>query len=287
MLEAEPRRRDRRSCSARSGATNGAATVLDDVVVSALGHAAARRPRGAAPAVRRVGRARARRRRHAARARPRDRARRDRARAARGVHATDRSSRAVTVPAVGRRRARRAAASIPTPGSTSSRVDTGRRSATPLDAGRVGRRRRARPARGRAPDRGREPDDARPRARRTRRSGCSSAGRSRRSRPSATGSPTRSSRSRRSTRRCGAAGDEPNPLTAALAKATAGRTARTVAAHCQQVLAGIGFTTDHPFHRYLKRTMVLDGLFGSADEIAVDVGRQLLAARRVPTLIEL
>ncbi len=77
------------------------------------------------------------------------------------------------------------------------------------------------------------------------------------------------------------------PLTAALAKATAGRTARTVAAHCQQVLAGIGFTTDHPFHRFLKRTMLLDGLFGSADDIALDLGRQLLAARRVPTLIEL
>ena len=85
----------------------------------------------------------------------------------------------------------------------------------------------------------------------------------------------------------GAAGDEPNAVTAALAKATAGRTAATVAAHCQQVLAGIGFTTDHPFHRFLKRTMALEGLFGSADEIAVDLGRQLLAARRVPTLIEL
>jgi hypothetical protein len=85
----------------------------------------------------------------------------------------------------------------------------------------------------------------------------------------------------------GAAADEPNPLTAALAKATAGRTARSVASNCQQVLAGIGFTTDHPFHRFLKRTMVLDGLLGSADDITVDVGRQLLAARRVPTLIEL
>ena len=64
-----------------------------------------------------------------------------------------------------------------------------------------------------------------------------------------------------------AAADEPTATTAALAKALAGRTARTVAAHCQQVLAGIGFTTDHPFHRYLKRTMLLEGLFGSADEI--------------------
>jgi hypothetical protein len=85
----------------------------------------------------------------------------------------------------------------------------------------------------------------------------------------------------------GAAADEPNQLTAAIAKATAGRTARTVATHSQQVLAGIGFTTEHPFHRYLKRTMMLEGILGSADEIALDLGRQLLAARRVPTLIEL
>jgi hypothetical protein len=84
-----------------------------------------------------------------------------------------------------------------------------------------------------------------------------------------------------------AARDEPNPDTAALAKAIAGRTAHTVAAHCQQVLAGIGFTTEHPFHRFLKRTLLLEGLFGSADEIVVDVGRRLLAARHVPTLIEL
>jgi hypothetical protein len=78
-----------------------------------------------------------------------------------------------------------------------------------------------------------------------------------------------------------------DPTTAALAKATAGRTLRTVATHCQQVLAGIGFTTDHPFHRYVKRAMVLEGLFGSADGIAIDLGCQLLANRRVPTLIEL
>jgi hypothetical protein len=84
-----------------------------------------------------------------------------------------------------------------------------------------------------------------------------------------------------------AAADEPGNLTAALAKASAGRAARVAAANCQQVLAGVGFTTDHPFHRYLKRTMVLEGLFGTADDIALDLGRQLLAERRVPTLIDL
>ncbi len=84
-----------------------------------------------------------------------------------------------------------------------------------------------------------------------------------------------------------AARDEPGPETAALAKAAAGRAAHTVAAHCQQVLAGVGFTAEHSFHHFLKRAMTLEGLLGSADAIALDVGRRLLATRRVPTLIEL
>jgi hypothetical protein len=81
--------------------------------------------------------------------------------------------------------------------------------------------------------------------------------------------------------------DEPGPMTAALAKAVAGRTAGTVARHCQQVLAGTGFTTEHPFHRFLKRTMTLDGLLGSADRIVPDLGHRLLATGIVPTLVEL
>jgi hypothetical protein len=84
-----------------------------------------------------------------------------------------------------------------------------------------------------------------------------------------------------------AAREEPNADTAGLAKAIAGRTAHTVARHCQQVLAGIGFTTEHSFHRFARRTLALEGLFGSADAIVLDVGRRLLAERRVPTLIEL
>jgi hypothetical protein len=84
-----------------------------------------------------------------------------------------------------------------------------------------------------------------------------------------------------------AARDAPGPMTAALAKAAAGRAARTVGGHCQQVLAGVGFTTEHRFHRFLKRTLALEGLFGSADRIVLDVGRRLLAARHVPALIDL
>lgn len=84
-----------------------------------------------------------------------------------------------------------------------------------------------------------------------------------------------------------AAADAPGPQTAALTKIVAGRTARAVGTHCQQVLAGVGFTTEHPFHRYLKRTMLLDGLFGAADDLALAVGRTLLATKTVPTLVEL
>lgn len=85
----------------------------------------------------------------------------------------------------------------------------------------------------------------------------------------------------------GAAREEPIPETAALAKAVAGRAAHTVGRHCQQVLAGIGFTTEHTFHRFLKRVLALEGLFGSADAIVLEVGRRVLGERRVPTLIEL
>ena len=84
-----------------------------------------------------------------------------------------------------------------------------------------------------------------------------------------------------------AARDEPNAQTAAMAKALSSRNARTVARHAQQILAGVGFTTEHAFHRFLKRTMLLEGLFGSADAILLDAGRVLLETRHAPTLIEL
>lgn len=76
-------------------------------------------------------------------------------------------------------------------------------------------------------------------------------------------------------------------MTAALAKALAARGARTVATHTQQVHAGIGFTTDHTFHFFLKRCLLLEGMFGTTDSITLEVGRHLLATRTVPTLIEL
>lgn len=84
-----------------------------------------------------------------------------------------------------------------------------------------------------------------------------------------------------------AAWEFPSPELSSSAKALAGRGARTAARHCQQVLAGIGFTAEHPFHRYLRRVLVLDQLFGSARSLTEELGRELLAGRRLPALLPL
>ena len=85
----------------------------------------------------------------------------------------------------------------------------------------------------------------------------------------------------------GAAWEMESPVTAAAAKAVAGRSARIVAKHCQQVLAGIGFTTEHPFHRYLRRVLVLDALLGDARLLTGQLGENLIRMRTLPPLLPL
>jgi alkylation response protein AidB-like acyl-CoA dehydrogenase len=72
-----------------------------------------------------------------------------------------------------------------------------------------------------------------------------------------------------------------------LAKSLAGRAARIAATHCQQVLGGIGFTAEHPFHRYLARALVLDSILGSATELPAAIGAHLISAGTIPRLVEL
>jgi alkylation response protein AidB-like acyl-CoA dehydrogenase len=84
-----------------------------------------------------------------------------------------------------------------------------------------------------------------------------------------------------------AAWDDGSPLTAALAKALAGRGAGAARRHCQQVLAGIGFTTEHPLHRYIRRTLVLDQLLGDARSLTRRLGDDLLRTRRLPAILPL
>ncbi|HEY2430889.1 MAG TPA: acyl-CoA dehydrogenase family protein [Acidimicrobiales bacterium] len=80
---------------------------------------------------------------------------------------------------------------------------------------------------------------------------------------------------------------EDSPPASAMAKAVSGRTARTVAGHCQQILAGIGFTTEHPFHRYFRRALVLDQLFGSSRRLTRELGNEVLASRQLPPVLPL
>lgn len=84
-----------------------------------------------------------------------------------------------------------------------------------------------------------------------------------------------------------AAWDDGTSLAAALAKAVAGRSARTVARHAQQVLAGIGFTTEHPLHRYVRRVVVLDHLLGDARSLTRRLGADLLRQRTLPSMLPL
>jgi hypothetical protein len=74
---------------------------------------------------------------------------------------------------------------------------------------------------------------------------------------------------------------------AAMAKAVAGRQARTTARHCQQVLAGIGFTTEHPLHSFIQRTILLDGLFGTAVSLTKALGEQIVSLGELPPLLPL
>jgi hypothetical protein len=84
-----------------------------------------------------------------------------------------------------------------------------------------------------------------------------------------------------------AAADEPDELNFLLAKAAAGQAALTAARHCQQVLGGIGFTAEHELHRHVKRSLVLDGLLGSARELTRDAGAALRAKGFAPRLAQL
>ena len=81
--------------------------------------------------------------------------------------------------------------------------------------------------------------------------------------------------------------DDGTALGAIAAKAIAGRSARTVARHAQQVLAGIGFTTEHPLHRYVRRVWTLDRLLGDSKSLTEKLGIQLLTTREVPDILPL
>ncbi|HEV7792115.1 MAG TPA: acyl-CoA dehydrogenase family protein [Pseudonocardia sp.] len=73
-------------------------------------------------------------------------------------------------------------------------------------------------------------------------------------------------------------------LLAALLGATAVETANL---HCQQVLGGIGFTWEHPFHRYARRGRVLAALLGTRAQLARELGGQIVDSGELPVLAKL
>jgi hypothetical protein len=84
-----------------------------------------------------------------------------------------------------------------------------------------------------------------------------------------------------------AAWEDGSAFSASMAKAFTGRQARIAASHCQQVLAGMGFTAEHPYHRFLRRVVVLEQLFGGSSSLTTSLGAELLASRSLPALFPL
>jgi alkylation response protein AidB-like acyl-CoA dehydrogenase len=71
------------------------------------------------------------------------------------------------------------------------------------------------------------------------------------------------------------AGSCPGQTNAAIAKALAGRAATIAGKNCLQIFGGIGFTSEHDFHRYFRRNLMLDRLLGDERTIQRELGRQL------------
>ena len=84
-----------------------------------------------------------------------------------------------------------------------------------------------------------------------------------------------------------AAWEDADPLPATLAKILAGLAARTAARHCQQACGGMGFTWEHPLHRYVRRGIALDHLLGSATELQAQLGVEIRRSGSIPRLVHL
>ena len=76
-------------------------------------------------------------------------------------------------------------------------------------------------------------------------------------------------------------------LAALTAKVVTGKAVGVTAANTQQLLAGLGFTAEHPFHRFMKRAIVLERMLGSSNELASELGRRLVDRGEAPRLVQL
>jgi Acyl-CoA dehydrogenase, C-terminal domain len=79
------------------------------------------------------------------------------------------------------------------------------------------------------------------------------------------------------------AGDR-DQWTAIVAKCMAGQAAEFACVQAQQCYGAIGFTWEHEFHRYLRRTYVLDSLFGDWRTLEHEIGTRLQSTGVVPKI---
>jgi alkylation response protein AidB-like acyl-CoA dehydrogenase len=66
---------------------------------------------------------------------------------------------------------------------------------------------------------------------------------------------------------CVAEGEEDAPAAAAAAKARAAEAAVATCERAIQVHGGIGFTWEHPLHRFYKRALAIAAMHGTSDEL--------------------
>ena len=76
---------------------------------------------------------------------------------------------------------------------------------------------------------------------------------------------------------CVSEGDEQAPVAAAAAKAYASDAAVAASERSIQVHGGIGFTWEHPLHRYYKRALWLEGALGYGREHRAEIAASLLS----------
>lgn len=73
---------------------------------------------------------------------------------------------------------------------------------------------------------------------------------------------------------------------ATIAKARAGRDGRAIAQRALQCFGALGFTDEHPHHRYSRRIHTLDALLGDSSTLRRQLGEALVATGRAPRGIE-
>ena len=80
------------------------------------------------------------------------------------------------------------------------------------------------------------------------------------------------------------AGDAGDEWTAMVAKCMAGQAAEFACTQAQQCYGAIGFTWEHEFHRYLRRTYLLDRMFGDWRSLESEIGMRLQESGVVPRI---